>query len=77
MTGKILRAVTNAPNQQTVDVLEDILAQARNGDVRFVALAIVTGNGGIRTEWTATDDAPRMLSAIMRLRTQFATADWD
>lgn len=68
-----LRAISPEPRDASViDTLEDVLAEARKGEISSVSLAIVYRNGETGTAWSALPRQSVMLGAVGRL--QFAIA---
>jgi hypothetical protein len=47
-----------------VETLEEVLAEARAGDITAVAIAIVRPNGAINSTTSETDDVGTLLGAI-------------
>lgn len=50
-----------------VETLEEVLRQAREGEIISVAIAVVHNDRSIGTTWSETDEFPILLGSISRL----------
>jgi len=53
--------------QEVVEMAKFILAEAEAGRLVDLSYAAALADGGIRTGYTGTDDAPRRLAGVSRL----------
>ena len=63
------------PNQDLIDTLERLLAEAKSGDLRALAIATVREGNITGTGWDGSDGTRHPLSsAIMMLHSRYASA---
>jgi hypothetical protein len=72
----------NEVNTEIVEMLEDWLRHAKQGDIRGVALACTLRNGEVMTQCSSTDDFPGVAGAIAILQFRHlegrpAAKDWE
>lgn len=63
------------PDQELIDVLKDLLAEAERGELRAIAFAAIYGEGLASHGWSnaAGVDHDKILSRITRLQLMFAS----
>lgn len=57
-------------NQEAIELLEKWLEYARNGEIIGVVLAGEVNNGGVRTEYTETENLPIMIGTLAILQSR-------
>jgi len=57
-------------NQEAIEVLERWLEAARNGEIIGVVIAGEMSDGGVRTEYTQTDNWPVMIGSLTILQSR-------
>jgi len=67
---------SNEPEPTVVEMLEELLDQARRGEIAGLAAAWVNSNGGTTTNWASgRAEAAHMLASVTRLWRQVVQAD--
>lgn len=54
-------------NQQTIDYLEILLEQARDGRIDEIAAVYLFRDGGVGFSWSGTNDMFKLLGAVNRM----------
>lgn len=69
----VLQIVKPAPDDGVVNLLEELLEEARAGKLRALAVAVVTTDLQIGSNWALGDSFASLLGAITSLQHDFIT----
>ena len=57
----------NVPVQSTVELLEELLVKAKQGDVRSIAIAYTDAAGGCQTRWINNHEFYKLMGCVSQL----------